>query len=166
MLLCPSVCLSSETYWLLRLIVAKLCVLKKWRNKLEMAYGNRMDGHVTDDVTWPGPFMVTWRHRSCDHSIPHKPFPISGPSLYLQPFFEIAYWESRPRLLGTWGHDLDLFSGHIDPLIFGQYALTSLIVTSVFLCGIFPASFTNRSRPPTIIIGAQNVQNMHVKCSS
>jgi len=32
------------------------------------------------------PFRVTWRHRSCGHSIPHRPFPIGGPlepSLYL-----------------------------------------------------------------------------------
>jgi len=33
------------------------------------------------------PFGVTWRHRSCDHSIRHRPFPIGGPlepSLYFE----------------------------------------------------------------------------------
>jgi len=35
-------------------------------------------------TTWP--FGVTWRHRSRDHTIRHRPFPIGGllkPSLYL-----------------------------------------------------------------------------------
>ena len=28
---------------------------------------------------WVWPFGVTWRHRSCDHSTRHVPFPIGGP---------------------------------------------------------------------------------------
>jgi len=27
-------------------------------------------------MPWPWPFMVTWRHRSCDHLIPQVLFPI------------------------------------------------------------------------------------------
>jgi len=28
---------------------------------------------------WPWPFRVTWRYRSCDHSIRRMPFPIDAP---------------------------------------------------------------------------------------
>jgi len=33
--------------------------------------------------SWNLPFRITWRHRSCDHSIPHRLFPVC----FLRQFF-------------------------------------------------------------------------------
>jgi len=51
------------------------------------------------------PFTVTWRHRSRDHSIPHRPFPIRGPlepSFYLQRFPRYSMANATQWL--TWPH--------------------------------------------------------------
>jgi len=54
--------------------------------------------------SWPWPFRVMWRHRSCDHSWCHRPFSVGGPwqpNLCLQVFSR--YWpygadnETRPE---------------------------------------------------------------------
>jgi len=42
-------------------------------------------------TTWP--FGVTWRHRSRDNSIPHKPFPIGG---LWEPMVNVTRWLTWP----------------------------------------------------------------------
>ena len=42
------------------------------------------------------PFRVTWRHRSRDHWIPHRPFPIGGPLQPITVSESVTQWFAWP----------------------------------------------------------------------
>ena len=66
----PTVPASQQTIW-------KLAIIDKLHLQLFSRY---CAVSVLGSRVWP--FGATWRHRSCDHLIIHRPFPLE-PSLYL-----------------------------------------------------------------------------------